>query len=275
MHNRGCFIENVSKNDVIEGCHSDPGEHSMLIQILDPGAVFPVPLHQYKESYQFQFLDAEDDVDVPDELKISMSVAKLIYECLERAVSLNMNVIVHCWAGRYRSGAVAEVGVSMGFRDTHRFRTPNSRVYNYIKSCEHIRQLHRQFAHTSKAETCMNEQQILANAAQSIHASDFQFTYMQDGVDYGCTAKWETTHISTSFHPLSNNDTAIKLANIAGLDLNIIDPSWRTVFANVIPDYRDYPGCAHANDTPQARDLRRKITTAITQQTKGQSCTIN
>jgi hypothetical protein len=36
-----------------------------------------------------------------------------------------MNVVVHCYAGICRSGAVCEVGVMMGFQDTGRFRSPN------------------------------------------------------------------------------------------------------------------------------------------------------
>ena len=36
-----------------------------------------------------------------------------------------MNVVVHCYAGICRSGAVCEVGVMMGFNDTERFRSPN------------------------------------------------------------------------------------------------------------------------------------------------------
>ena len=36
-----------------------------------------------------------------------------------------MNVIVHCHAGVCRSGAVAEIGVMLGFNDTESFRSPN------------------------------------------------------------------------------------------------------------------------------------------------------
>jgi predicted protein tyrosine phosphatase len=39
-----------------------------------------------------------------------------------------MNVVVHCTAGLCRSGAVAEVGIMMGFDDTERTRIPNIRV---------------------------------------------------------------------------------------------------------------------------------------------------
>jgi hypothetical protein len=36
-----------------------------------------------------------------------------------------MDVVVHCVAGVCRSGAVAEVGVMLGFDDTEVFRSPN------------------------------------------------------------------------------------------------------------------------------------------------------
>ena len=36
-----------------------------------------------------------------------------------------MNVVVHCHAGVCRSGAVAEVGVMLGFDDSESFRSPN------------------------------------------------------------------------------------------------------------------------------------------------------
>jgi predicted protein tyrosine phosphatase len=41
-----------------------------------------------------------------------------------------MDVIVHCFAGICRSGAVCELGVMMGFQDTERFRQPNLLVKN-------------------------------------------------------------------------------------------------------------------------------------------------
>jgi len=44
---------------------------------------------------------------------------------LQHALANHMNVIVHCHAGVCRSGAVAEVGIMLGFRDTEAFRAPN------------------------------------------------------------------------------------------------------------------------------------------------------
>ena len=47
---------------------------------------------------------------------------------LKHALTNHMNVVVHCYAGICRSGAVAEVGVMMGFQDCERSRIPNLRV---------------------------------------------------------------------------------------------------------------------------------------------------
>jgi protein tyrosine phosphatase len=100
----------------------------MLIQISDPASWVPTPLKEFKEAHRFEFLDAEDDDDFPDECKISDKQAKEIVDLLKRAIDENMNVIVHCYAGICRSGAVVEVGSIMGFTPTERFRLPNIRV---------------------------------------------------------------------------------------------------------------------------------------------------
>ena len=48
-----------------------------------------------------------------------------IWFLMEMFCNNRMNVVVHCFAGICRSGAVCEVGVAMGFDDTERFRAPN------------------------------------------------------------------------------------------------------------------------------------------------------
>jgi hypothetical protein len=58
-------------------------------------------------------------------MKISDADAERLVRLLQRALENKMNVVVHCFAGICRSGAVCEVGVMMGFQDTGRFRSPN------------------------------------------------------------------------------------------------------------------------------------------------------
>lgn len=123
------WIENVAAADVPMRFHHEAGENSMLIQIMDPCPTWwPTPVHNFKETHRFEFLDAEDKDGFPDETKISDAQAAEIVGLLQHALANNMNVVVHCMAGLCRSGAVAEVGVMMGFADAERTRIPNIRV---------------------------------------------------------------------------------------------------------------------------------------------------
>lgn len=128
------FIQNVGAADIPVGNHFECGENAMLIQISDPKTGefctpwFPTPKHPFKEVHQFQFLDIEDnDVNVDKWGITDIQAAQLVY-LLQRALDNRMHVIVHCFAGVCRSGAVAEVGIMMGFNDTEAFRLPNTRV---------------------------------------------------------------------------------------------------------------------------------------------------
>ena len=122
------WIENVSLENIKRGYHFDPGINSMLIQIVDPDMEFPEPKCSFKEIHQFKFLDLEEDDPYGYDQKITDDQAKVIAELLQRALDSYMNVIVHCHAGVCRSGAVAEVGITMGFQDTQVFRAPNLMV---------------------------------------------------------------------------------------------------------------------------------------------------
>lgn len=120
------WIENVAADDIPKRFHHDAGENSMLISITDPASWRPTPKHQFKEIHNFEFLDVERDDHVDDEaMKISDADAERLVRLLEHAKEQHMNVVVHCFAGICRSGAVCEVGVMMGFQDTGRFRSPN------------------------------------------------------------------------------------------------------------------------------------------------------
>ena len=120
------WIQNVSLSDIKKGTHYDAGYNSVLIQIVDPAMEFPWPKHEFNVVHHFEFLDLEKD-DLPDaeEFKITDHQAESLVQILKQALANKMNVIVHCVAGICRSGAVAEVGIMMGFRDTETFRSPN------------------------------------------------------------------------------------------------------------------------------------------------------
>ena len=128
------WIQNIALSDVRKGHHIRVGENSMLIQIVDPCMEFPRPVHDFKEVHQFEFLDIEEDgmTNVGDGKMIDMSEfaitdaqAQELVRLLQHALANRMDVVVHCHAGVCRSGAVAEVGVMLGFDDAEAFRSPN------------------------------------------------------------------------------------------------------------------------------------------------------
>lgn len=128
------WIENVSREDARTGNHYDCGPNSMLIQISDPASGFPTPKFTFKEVYQFEFLDIEEDGLTNDgsgtwtdmsEFAITDEDALRLVGLLQRALDKHMNVVVHCHAGICRSGAVVEVAAMMGFTATDRYRQPN------------------------------------------------------------------------------------------------------------------------------------------------------
>ena len=122
------WVENVSKDAVKNGHHLDAGPNSMLIRIQDPATEFGLVKYPFKEVYQFEFLDAEDEGSFPEECLISDNQAEAIVALLQRALDKSMNVVVHCHAGLCRSGAVTEVATMIGFTATERLRIPNMRV---------------------------------------------------------------------------------------------------------------------------------------------------
>ena len=119
------WIQNIALSDVKKGFHINPGDNAMLIQIVDPPGDFPTPKYAFNEVHQFEFLDAEQGDRFPDECKCTDEQAQELVRLLQHAQEQRMNVIVHCHAGVCRSGAVAEVGVMLGFDDTEAFRSPN------------------------------------------------------------------------------------------------------------------------------------------------------
>jgi protein-tyrosine phosphatase len=71
-------------------------------------------------------LDVEEKDEVLDEaMRCSQEQANELVQLLQHAFENRMNVVVHCHAGVCRSGAVCEIGVMLGFRDTEAFRSPN------------------------------------------------------------------------------------------------------------------------------------------------------
>lgn len=118
------WIQNVSLADIRSGNHKYDN-NTILIQIVDPAMEFPTPKYSFSNIYQFEFLDLEREATFAEEFKISKEQADYLVDTLESALHHKINVVVHCVAGVCRSGAVAEVGVIMGFEDTGAYRSPN------------------------------------------------------------------------------------------------------------------------------------------------------
>jgi predicted protein tyrosine phosphatase len=118
------WIVNASRYEISVGEHR-PVDNTVLIQIGDPATEFPIPKAQFVATYQFEFLDVSEHETQFSEFMITDQQASEIVDILKLAASNKQNVMVHCVAGLCRSGAVTEVGVMMGFEDTHRYRNPN------------------------------------------------------------------------------------------------------------------------------------------------------
>lgn len=164
------FIQNVSKSDIARGHHFDAGENSMLIQIMDPNEDFPIPLYNFKEVHKFEFLDIEDDgmTNMGDgsmtnmgEFAITDEHAREIAKLLKHAKENHMNVIVHCHAGVFRSGAVTEVGVMLGFNDTETFRCPNRLVKKKLLKALGMRHSDKEPLTINGKPTTMSETEII------------------------------------------------------------------------------------------------------------------
>ena len=118
------WIQNVSMADIVKGHHNLPDNRTVLIQIQDFGT-WQFALPKYKNDFvaihQFRFDDIEDECGT----SISDEQAATLVEILQKAQSDGHNIVCHCHAGICRSGAVAEVGVMMGFDEPERHRIPN------------------------------------------------------------------------------------------------------------------------------------------------------
>lgn len=128
------WILNCSRAAVERGEHAYEANNTWLIQISDPdnypGAKFVTPKFQFDRVLQLRF----DDTENPDNPNsINAHEVEEISEFLKDAWAQNKNVVVHCVAGICRSGAVAEVGVMMGFQDLGTHRIPNQLVKKRLR----------------------------------------------------------------------------------------------------------------------------------------------
>ena len=140
------FIQNVSRRCIELGNHligrqnysisslsTTVLQDTVLISISDPAQEPPIPYYSFETSLYLNFLDLEENqLPEAEEFKITYEDAEKIIKFLQDALDNGYNVIVHCTAGVCRSGAVAEVGTMLGFKDTGAYRQPNLMVKRYL-----------------------------------------------------------------------------------------------------------------------------------------------
>ena len=120
------FIVNIPMIAVMTGSHQH-SDNCVLISITDIDHKDVTPALLFKNIHRFKFMDVMKDSPTAHE-GITDQQATQIVDILKESLESGTDVVVHCHAGLCRSGAVAEVGVMMGFSDTCATRQPNSFV---------------------------------------------------------------------------------------------------------------------------------------------------
>lgn len=131
-------IENIGVLDLVAGTHKlrDP-VRTRLIRILDAEgeAEMTPPRVPFTDVHSFVFLDLPEDdplaVQYPWKVFLPDQAARIV-GLLNDALARDLDVLVCCTAGVARSGAVVEVGVSMGFSDLKTYRSSNTRVLRLL-----------------------------------------------------------------------------------------------------------------------------------------------
>ena len=130
-------IENVSYIDIVDGNHTNRGEDTILIRILDTDNENPAePKSSFFKIISFKFLDCDENAGLNDKFLFNSDMAKEIVEIFEICKKENKNIVVHCTAGICRSGAITEVGEMFGFKVTKNSnrRIPNTLVKKLLLS---------------------------------------------------------------------------------------------------------------------------------------------
>jgi len=132
-------IQNVSYHDIKNGNFNHPTEdnEAILIQIVDPCVDFPKPKCEYpfKQIFQFEFSDVEDELDIVWPFRVRISQVEEIVKVLLFAFEMKYDVVVHCIAGVSRSGAVVQFATEwVGFKECHLYRNPNEYMLRMLKT---------------------------------------------------------------------------------------------------------------------------------------------
>lgn len=134
------WITNISMADVIKGNHPAVNNNTILIQIKDYDNFTKFPDPKFNNDFMGIYRYAFNDIDIPDITSFNAKYATGIAHILSTALQNDVNVIVHCHAGICRSGAVADVGIMMGFDDASSGnRIPNTLVKTLLRNALDIK----------------------------------------------------------------------------------------------------------------------------------------
>lgn len=130
------FIQNVSRQDIVDGKHFEVGDNTILIQILDAGEDFPDPKFNPLERYYFAFSDEWNSKGVlaTEKESIQPAQAEAIAKVLRHAAEIKANVLVHCLVGECRSSAISAAAKTIGFSvlPNKKNNRPNQRVLSMV-----------------------------------------------------------------------------------------------------------------------------------------------
>lgn len=119
-------ITNISAFDVSQII---PKENTVLVRIGDYINPYFPPIHGgFHSVHTFCFDDTLTDGAVSISEQHAKDIAGILKDCLTN----NRDILVHCFAGICRSGAVVECGVVLGFEDGGAHRQPNVLVKHKI-----------------------------------------------------------------------------------------------------------------------------------------------
>ncbi|MDO9252601.1 MAG: hypothetical protein Q7U48_13760 [Hydrogenophaga sp.] len=125
-------ITRCSAAEFLAGVHPAPSREAVAIQITDPCCAAPRAGDQYHALHHFEFTDTERASELTGEFAINNDQARSIAVILRDALAEGRDVVVHCQAGIYRSGGVAEAARRCGFDYVNRMeRESFASVFNH------------------------------------------------------------------------------------------------------------------------------------------------
>lgn len=135
------WVKNYDMASIYDGYTADElkykeDESCIMIQVFDDGCSVSPPegFERIVNSFhQYEFNDIDAPFDGFEHCIIDDGDAKSIASVLLSAKKNGQNVIVHCFAGVSRSGAIVQAAIDIGFKDPETYRAPNDFVYSKIK----------------------------------------------------------------------------------------------------------------------------------------------